>query len=86
MLLALSICKLERRSARKWESMEAFERKWKECGPVGYNAKVIPVISGRLGAVTKNLGDYLTSTPGRPDRYMCQKICLLGSKKILMRR
>ena len=49
----------------------------------GVKAEVIPVIVGGLGAVTKKLGDNLTKIPGAPDPYMCQKICLLGSKKIL---
>ena len=46
-------------------------------------AEIIPVIVGGLGAVTKNLGDNLTRIPGNPDLYMCQKISLLGPKKIL---
>ena len=49
----------------------------------GVNTKVIPVVVGGLGAVTNNLGDYLTKIPGLPDLFMCQKICLLGSAKIL---
>ena len=53
------------------------ERMW------GVKAQVIPVIVGGLGAVTKNLGDNLAKIPGAPDLYMCQKICLLGSKRIL---
>ena len=53
------------------------ERMW------GVKAQVIPVIVGGLGAVTKNLGDNLAKIPGAPDAYMCQKICLLGSKRIL---
>ena len=57
-------------------SVEA-ERMW------GVKAQVIPVIVGGLGAVTRNLGDNLAKIPGAPDAYMCQKICLLGSKKIL---
>ena len=53
------------------------ERMW------GAKAEVIPVVVGGLGAVTKNLRDNLAKIPGSPDVYMCQKICLLGSKKIL---
>ena len=49
----------------------------------GAKAEVIPVVVGGLGAVTKNLGDNLAKIPGSPDVYMCQKFCLLGSKKIL---
>ena len=50
----------------------------------GIDAEVVPVIVGGLGAVTKNLGDKLMTIPGHPDRFMCQKICLFGSKKILL--
>ena len=49
----------------------------------GVDTETIPVIIGGLGTVSKNLGEYLTTIPGLPDLFMCQKICLLGSKKIL---
>ena len=49
----------------------------------GINTEVIPVVVGGLGTVTNNLGDYLTKIPGLPDLFMCQKISLLGSSKIL---
>ena len=54
------------------------ERMW------GVKAEIIPIIVGGLGAVTRNLPDYLAKIPGLPDLHMCQKICLLGSKRILM--
>ena len=53
------------------------ERMW------GGKAEVIPVIVGGLGAVSKNMRMHLARIPGSPDLHMCQKICLLGSKKIL---
>ena len=53
------------------------ERMW------GVKSEVVPVVVGGLGAVTRNLGDNLAKIPGCPDLHMCQKICLLGSKKIL---
>ena len=49
----------------------------------GTDTETIPVIVGGLGTVSKNLGGFLTTIPGLPDLFMCQKICLLGSKKIL---
>ena len=49
----------------------------------GVDAEVIPVIVGGLGAVMKNLRDNLAKIPGTLDLFMCQKIGLLGSKKIL---
>ena len=49
----------------------------------GVNTEVIPVVVGGLGTVTKNIGDYLSKIPGVPDLFMCQKICLLGSSRIL---
>ena len=53
------------------------ERMW------GVDAEIIPVVVGGLGAVTKNLKEHLARIPGTPDASMCQKISLLGSKKIL---
>ena len=49
----------------------------------GMDTEIVPVVVGGLGAVTKNIGDELAKIPGHPDRFMCQKICLLGSKNIL---
>ena len=46
-------------------------------------AQIIPVIVGGLGAVTKNLGCNLAKITGTPDSFICQKISLLGSRKIL---
>ena len=48
----------------------------------GTDTETIPVIVGGLGTVSKNLGGFLTTIPGLPDLFMCQKVCLLGSKKI----
>ena len=50
----------------------------------GYNCTTIPIIVGGLGAVTTNIKDYLALIPGLPKIAMCQKIALLGSKKILI--
>ena len=44
---------------------------------------VVPVIIGGLGAVSKKLGDYLAMLPGLPKGFMCQKIAMLGSERIL---
>ena len=49
----------------------------------GMECEVLPVVVGGLGAVTKNLKDYLARVPGHPEQFMCQKITLQGSKKIL---
>ena len=73
-----NVGKKENEKIAKYGALSAeAERMW------GVKAQVIPVIVGGLGAVTKNLGDNLAKIPGAPDSYMCQKICLLGSKKIL---
>ena len=50
----------------------------------GYECVIIPVIIGGLGAVTRNVKSQLDMIPGNPSITMCQKITLLGSKKILM--
>ena len=49
----------------------------------GYDCVTIPIIVGGLGAVTTSIKDYLAQIPGLPKLAMCQKIALLGSKKIL---
>ena len=70
--------KKEREKVDKYGGLRAeLGRMW------GVDTEIIAVIVGGLGSVTKNLDDYLAKIPGCPDRYMCQKICLLGSKKIL---
>ena len=49
----------------------------------GMECEVIPVVIGGLGAVTKSCNDHLAKIPGKPKLFMCQKITLLGSKRIL---
>ena len=49
----------------------------------GVNTEIIPVVVGGFRTVTNDIGDYLTKIPGLPDLFMFQKICLLGSAKIL---
>ena len=70
--------KKEREKISKYGPLRVeLERMW------GLNAEIIPIVIGGLGAITKNLKDGLTKIPGCPDQFMCQKICLLGSKRIL---
>ena len=77
-LIHTNVGKKEREKTAKYGALRVeAERMW------GVKAEVIPVIVGGLGAVTKNLRENLAKVPGSPDVYMCQKICLLGSKKIL---
>ena len=73
-----NVGKKEREKVAKYTGLRVeLEKMW------GMNAETVPIIVGGLGAVTRNLGDELSKIPGSPDRFMCQKICLLGSKKIL---
>ena len=44
---------------------------------------VVPVVIGGLGVVSKDFSGYLAKLPGGPKDYMCQKIAMLGSKRIL---
>ena len=44
---------------------------------------MVPVIIGSLGVVSKNIEKHLLNIPGNPTVHMCQKIALLGSKRIL---
>ena len=50
----------------------------------GFDCIIIPVVIGGLGGVTGNLKDNLALIPGHPRLAICQKIALLGSKKILL--
>ena len=73
-----NVGKKEREKVAKYTGLRVeLEKMW------GLDAETVPIIVGGLGAVTNNLGDELSKIPGKPDRFMCQKICLLGSKKIL---
>ena len=77
-LVDTNIGKKEREKVGKYAGLRVeLQRMW------GMEAEIVPIIVGGLGAVTKNLGDELAKIPGHPDRFMCQKICLLGSKRIL---
>ena len=74
----VNVGKKEAEKVAKYMGLSAeLNRMW------GINTEVIPVVVGGLGTVTNNLGDYLTKIPGLPDLFMCQKITLLGSAKIL---
>ena len=44
---------------------------------------VVPVVIGGLGAVSMKLSDHVAMLPGYPKLFMCQKIALLGSERIL---
>ena len=49
----------------------------------GLECDVIPVVVGGLGVVSKDFEGYLAKLPGCPKGFMCQKIAMLGSKRIL---
>ena len=44
---------------------------------------IIPVVVGSLGAVSSEAEQHLEKIPGNVSLAMCQKITLVGSKKIL---
>ena len=48
-------------------------------------AKVIPVIKGANGTISKSLGQYLSSVPGKHETKELQNIALLGTEHILWR-
>ena len=69
--------KKEKEKITKYQSLRAeLQKMWK------VDCIVIPVVVG-LGAVSRQAADYMSQIPGNPDLLMCQKITLLGSKKIL---
>ena len=74
----LNIYKAEATKVAKYAGLKGqLQKMW------GFDCIIIPIIIGGLGAVTHNLKDYLATIPGRPNITLCQKITLLGSKKIL---
>ena len=74
----LNIFKAEATKIAKYVGLKGqLQKMW------GFDCVTIPIIIGGLGAVTHNLKDYLAMIPGCPSVPMCQKITLLGSKKIL---
>ena len=74
----LNIYKMEATKVAKYVGLRGqLQKMW------GYDCITIPIIVGGLGAVTTNIKDYLALIPGLPKLAMCQKIALLGSKKIL---
>ena len=74
-----NVVKKENEKIAKYQGLRAeLQKMWKvEC-------VVIPVDVGGLGAVSRQAADYMSKIPGNPDLLMCQKITLLGSKKILL--
>ena len=44
---------------------------------------VVPIVIRALGAILKKLCGYLETLPGSPQHFMCQKIAVLGTEKIL---
>ena len=49
----------------------------------GAECLIVPVVVGGLGAVSKDTEGHLERVPGNIDMKMCQKITLMGSKRIL---
>ena len=49
----------------------------------GGECTVVPVVVGGLGAVSKDAERHIKSLPGNVDMALCQKITVLGSKRIL---
>ena len=73
-----NLVKKEAEKIAKYGNLKAeLQKMW------GVKCTIIPVVVGGLGGVTKEIQSHLSKIPGTPERYMCQKITLLGSKKIL---
>ena len=49
----------------------------------GGDCIIIPVVIGGLGAVSKDADRHIKSLPGKVEMSLCQKITILGSKRIL---
>ena len=75
----LNIHKTEATKIAKYRGLRGqLQKMW------GFECITLPVVIGGLGSITSSLKDYLTLLPGCAKSTMCQKIALLGSKKILM--
>ena len=73
-----NVFKKENEKIAKYQGLRAeLQKMW------NMDCIVIPVVVGGLGAVTRQAAVYLSQIPGTPDLMLCQKIALLGSKKIL---
>ena len=73
-----NVFKKENEKIAKYQGLRAeLQKMW------NMDCTVIPVVVGGLGAVTRQAAVYLSQIPGTPDLMLCQKIALLGSKKIL---
>ncbi len=73
-----NVVKKEKEKITKYQSLRAeLQKMWK------VDCVVIPVVVGGLGAVSRQAADYMSQIPGSPELLMCQKITLLGSRKIL---
>ena len=75
----LNIHKAEATKIAKYRGLRGqLQKMW------GFECVTVPIVIGGLGAITCCLKDYLALLPGDAKLAMCQKITLLGSKKILM--
>ena len=73
-----NVMKKENEKIAKYQSLRAeLQKMWR------VDCVVIPVVVGGLGAVSRQAAVYMSQIPGNPELLMCQKITLLGSKKIL---
>ena len=75
----INVGEKEREKISKYQSLGVELKKlW------GLDYIVVPVVVGGLGTITKHLNDHLAKLPGCPRGFMCQKIAMMGSKRILM--
>ncbi|KAF7655094.1 hypothetical protein LDENG_00060930, partial [Lucifuga dentata] len=73
-----NIRKKEHQKIQKYQGLkEELERMWK------VKSKVVPVVTGALGAVIPKLGAWLQEIPGTTSEVSVQKNAVLGTAKIL---
>ena len=74
----INVGEKEREKISKYQSLGAeLKKMW------GLDWVVVPVVVGGLGTITKHFNDHLAKLPGCPKGFMCQKIAMMGSKRIL---
>ena len=74
----VNVAKKEAEKISKYSTLKReLTRMW------GTDCLVIPVVIGGLGAVSSETEQHMEKIPGNVSLAMCQKITLVGSKKIL---
>ena len=74
----------ERVSAKETEKIEKYDELWRELERLWkVKAKIVPIVLGALGTVTRNLNSYLMEIGVNMTIQLIKKFALLGTARIL---